>query len=568
MDATLVPSLGAALSAYREELDRAQLEATQLAASRRVQQALDTRDRRAVGRIARAHPNVLLRLPWEAHGAATEPQRSVDVVLGGKRVGTVVVGVPLDSALLARLVHRAGLTRLGEVVAVLRNARVVASSSAHASGDAGTPGSAPETIRVGDRDFRAVATELMPATRLAVLVPTRAVDTAARSVRVRVLLIGLAVLAAVMLLGYLLAPVIGRARVGQRQRALAERVLGHVADGVVLLDADGNVRFWNRAAEAITGVPARRVLGARADEAVAGWRAAAEQVPVVEAAAPNSSATPTVTVPIESDGGEIWIEASAVRFEDGTVYTFRDITEAERLDQAKADFVATVSHELRTPLASVYGAAMTLRHHDARLAASQREGLLELLAEQGERMSGIIDDILLASKLDSGRLEIEHESFDPGDVARRVVEAARIRGGEGISIELSLPGWLPTGAGDADMVSQVLANLVENAVKYSPGGGRVDVVVEQHDDRVRFEVRDEGLGIPLGAQEQIFEKFYRLDPNLTRGIGGTGLGLYISSELVRRMGGEIHVSSAPGQGSTFWFELPLAPAVQPAVARS
>jgi signal transduction histidine kinase len=88
----------------------------------------------------------------------------------------------------------------------------------------------------------------------------------------------------------------------------------------------------------------------------------------------------------------------------------------------------------------------------------------------------------------------------------------------------------------------------------------VEVAVEQHGDRIRFEVRDEGLGIPLGEQERIFEKFYRLDPNLTRGIGGTGLGLYISSELVRRMGGEIHVRSTPGEGSVFWFELPVAEA--------
>jgi two-component system phosphate regulon sensor histidine kinase PhoR len=103
-----------------------------------------------------------------------------------------------------------------------------------------------------------------------------------------------------------------------------------------------------------------------------------------------------------------------------------------------------------------------------------------------------------------------------------------------------------------------LANLVENAVKYSPAGGRIDVILAQDGDRVRFTVRDQGLGIPLDEQERIFKKFYRLDPNLTRGIGGTGLGLYISHELVRRMGGEITVSSAPGHGSTFSFDLPVA----------
>ena len=107
------------------------------------------------------------------------------------------------------------------------------------------------------------------------------------------------------------------------------------------------------------------------------------------------------------------------------------------------------------------------------------------------------------------------------------------------------------------MLRQVLANLVENAVKYSPAGGRVHVSLGRHEGRVLFAVRDEGLGIPLREQERIFEKFFRLDPNLTRGVGGTGLGLYICRELVRRMGGRIWVASREGEGSTFFFELPV-----------
>ena len=114
----------------------------------------------------------------------------------------------------------------------------------------------------------------------------------------------------------------------------------------------------------------------------------------------------------------------------------------------------------------------------------------------------------------------------------------------------------PQVAADPDGLRQVLVNLVENAVKYSPNGGLVELELEPTDGRVRFVVRDRGLGIPASEHERIFEKFFRLDPNLARGVGGTGLGLYISREIVRRMGGRIRVESKPGSGSTFSFDLP------------
>jgi signal transduction histidine kinase len=113
-------------------------------------------------------------------------------------------------------------------------------------------------------------------------------------------------------------------------------------------------------------------------------------------------------------------------------------------------------------------------------------------------------------------------------------------------------------AADPDKVSQVLSNLLENAVKYSPDGGEVELRLEPVGRSMRFSVRDEGIGIPRNEQERIFEKFYRLDPDLTRGVGGTGLGLYICREVIRRMGGRIWVQSRDGNGSTFLFELPLA----------
>jgi two-component system phosphate regulon sensor histidine kinase PhoR len=437
----------------------------------------------------------------------------------------------------------------------------VVAASAPVAGFLTVSGPKPRTVQIGSSAFRAVSAPLAPETRIGILASNDAVDDAAGTIRSRILLFGILLLGVVLLLAYALAPALARARVAKEQRTIAERVLAHVADGVVLLDPQGAVQFWNRAAETMTGLTADNVLGKGAADAIPGWEEAVPQIPVGDARQGDTGAA-SATVPLDTAAGELWMAASGVRFGEGIVYTFRDITEDERLDRAKTDFVATVSHELRTPLASVYGAAVTLRERYSTLDVHRRDLLLDLLAEQAKRLSTIIDELLLASslasRLDARRFPVDGEGFDPDEVARAVVQAARVHAPPGIEIELLTPPWLPDARGDGQKVAQVLTNLVENAVKYSPAGGRIDVVLAHNGDRLRFLVRDQGLGIPLDEQERIFKKFYRLDPNLTRGIGGTGLGLYISHELVRRMGGEITVDSTPGHGSTFSFDLPVA----------
>ena len=150
------------------------------------------------------------------------------------------------------------------------------------------------------------------------------------------------------------------------------------------------------------------------------------------------------------------------------------------------------------------------------------------------------------------------ERCDARALAETVVETARMHLPEGIVLELEAPAELPPVAADAEQLRQVLSNLLDNAVKYSPDGGLVTVKVEPSDSFVRFAVSDSGIGIAPPEQRRIFEKFYRADPQMSRGIGGTGLGLYISHELVRRIDGRIWVESAVGRGSTFFVEIPLA----------
>ena len=544
-------------------IDAAQLHAVQLAASPRVQRALRDRDHAALAALRKRYRHVQFFVGTRHPPAAPDAvRRSAEVSAGPRVVGRVVVDVPLDRAQLAKVAANAGLRKPGEIAAVVRNGRIVASSvPLPGSALALEPPPGPAKTSVGGMTYLATIGPLASKTQLAVLSPYDAVADKASSTRGKIFAIGLLVLAMVMLIAYVLAPILARTRVAQQQRAIAERVLEHVADGVLLLDPHGIVRFWNQAAAAITGLPARKVMRQRADKAIPGWAAASERIPVSDTAERTGS-TSSAIIPLDVGPEELWIDASGVRFVDGTVYTFRDITEDERLDQAKTDFVATVSHELRTPLASVYGAAVTLQERFSVLGAERRSQLLELLAEQATKLSTIIDELLLASKLagriDSGQLQIDEDYFDAEEVARVVVQAAQLHAPSNIELVLSSPPWLPHATGDSDKVAQVLANLLENGVKYSPEGGRVEVLLEQERDRIKFSVRDPGLGIPLDEQERIFKKFYRLDPNLTRGIGGTGLGLYICRELVRRMGSDIRVESAPGAGSTFSFDLPVA----------
>ena len=340
-----------------------------------------------------------------------------------------------------------------------------------------------------------------------------------------------------------------------QRRAQAAQALQFVGDGVFLLDSDGIVRLWNPAAAAMFGLLESDVVGRPLTEAVPGWLDVESLVPV---AGPASRSARAETVPVELAGRELWLSISGVRFEEGTVYAFRDLTEERALERIKSDFVSTVSHELRTPLAAIYGAAMTLRRSDVPLSDDQREGMLGVVSSEAERLARIVNDILLASRLDSDVVEVAIVSADALALAKQVVAAAGAHLPPGIELALRAPEELPPISADDDKLRQVLVNLVENAIKYSPDGGLVELELTPVTGRMRFSVRDRGLGIPPTEHTRIFEKFYRLDPDLTRGVGGTGLGLYICREIVRRMEGRIWVESRPGAGSTFTFELPLA----------
>jgi two-component system phosphate regulon sensor histidine kinase PhoR len=346
-----------------------------------------------------------------------------------------------------------------------------------------------------------------------------------------------------------------RAEAIASERERAARVLEAVGDGVFYVRRDGIVRFWNQAAELVTGRPREDVLERDAGEVFAGWPALAADIPV----STGTESPRPVTLPVEVDGHELWLSFVAVRAPGGVVYTFRDLTVERGLEAAKSDFIATVSHELRTPMTAVLGAAKTLLRDDIALSPERRHQLLEMIGAQGMRLAQITEEVLLANRLDRGDLRIDRERVDLGELVRHAVAAMSEQLPESVSLRASTDGNGGASAlGDRHRIEQVLMNLIDNAVKYSPEGGEVVVRTAPSASAVRVEVEDEGVGIPQAEQESVFEKFYRADPQHRAVPGGTGLGLYICRELVRRMGGTIGVSSRPGQGSIFFFELPRA----------
>ncbi len=339
-------------------------------------------------------------------------------------------------------------------------------------------------------------------------------------------------------------------------RAHAAEGLEFVDDGVFLVDRGGVIRLWNPAAAKTFRVRPTKAIGRRADELIADWDTVNARI--TAAAEPTAGARRAETIPIDVFGSERWLSISAVRFPGGTVYAFRDLTDERAVEQLKSDFVSTVSHELRTPLAAIYGAALTLQRDDVRLEESQRTGLLDVISSEADRLARIVNDILWASRLDSGQMGVAIASCDAAQLTATVVGALRAHAPAHVELTVGTQDGLPPVAADPDKLRQVLTNLLDNAVKYSPDGGSVKIDLSQSGNHIRFRIEDQGLGIPIEEQTRIFEKFFRVDPNLTRGVGGTGLGLYICRELVHRMHGRISVASDGRRGSTFTVELPVA----------
>jgi PAS domain S-box-containing protein len=339
----------------------------------------------------------------------------------------------------------------------------------------------------------------------------------------------------------------------EKERSVA--ILANIADGIVAVDREGQVVLWNSAAEEITGVPQEEAIGRTTVQVLQ------RQLESAEIGTPYGQRLVSIT----RGGEEVWLSLSEAVMRDplgavaGRIFAFRDISADRMVEQVKSDFVAAVSHELRTPLTSIYGFAETLLRQDVPFGEEERRIFLGYIASESERLTEIVDQLLNVARLDAGDLQVELGRIDVGTVVSELVETVEESGVmNGHRFEIDLPDEPLAAEADPDKVRQVFNILVENALRYSPGGGTVTVGARRNHDRVEVRVADEGIGIPAAERERIFRKFYRAESAARDGAAGTGLGLFIAKELVTAMGGRIWVDSTEGQGSSFSFELPAA----------
>ncbi len=341
----------------------------------------------------------------------------------------------------------------------------------------------------------------------------------------------------------------------ERERLAA--VLAHMESGVLLVDARGRVVVANPAARRLLGLGERDVerphievtrnfhLSEAIDEVFHSGVAVRRELTLVH-------------------GGERWVEVSLAPIgghegrPGGVLAVINDVTERRRLEQLRSDFVANVSHELRTPVTAIQGFAETLLDGGLEDAETCR-ACVGFIDREARRLSRMVEDLLELARLEARQVSLVRQDLDMVQLARETVERFADRAArDGILLRTELPARRVGAYVDADRIEQVLVNLLDNALKYTPSGGSVTVRLEEvePEDCVRLSVADTGAGMPPGELDRIFERFYRVDKGRSRQTGGTGLGLAIVKQIVEAHGGSVRAESAPGAGAVFHVSLP------------
>lgn len=341
-----------------------------------------------------------------------------------------------------------------------------------------------------------------------------------------------------------------------RERAELAVILSSMVEGVVALDAGERIVHLNEAAIRLLKLPADTTRGDRI------WEVVRSQ-PVLTALRRVADAEGTLQpgrAGVELDQRFLELHTAASP-DGGAVLVVHDLTELKRLEAVRRDFVANVSHELKTPVAAIVGLVETMLADEA-MPPETRHRFLERTAEQTRRLSDLVTDLLALSRLEG---ETEQVAREPVDLSAVAHSALSVHRPAAEARNLTLEGEVMEGVtvtGDAEALRQAVDNLLSNAIRYTPEGGRVRLALLYDGKRAMLAVQDTGIGIERQHLQRIFERFYRVESARSRELGGTGLGLSIVKHVARTHGGEVEVESTAGVGSTFRIWLPLAPPTQ------
>jgi two-component system phosphate regulon sensor histidine kinase PhoR len=377
-----------------------------------------------------------------------------------------------------------------------------------------------------------------------------------------------------------------RMRTLQSEGKKLEAVLQSMAEGVVVIDPTGNVVLCNRTAQELFGLDPGRDWQGKPLQAFSRHPLLTELLREVANSRPSNK---PVTREIEIEGKvQRHLEVSAMQVsEDGVtvsgyVVVFHDLTQVKRLESMRADFVANVSHELRTPLTAIKGYAETLLN-GALKDPETAIRFLTIIDRHSERLSRLIEDLLTLSNLERGTTELRCEEIILSDLVSEVFEVVRDKAERGgVTLVQECPTELPTIIGDSDRLHQVLLNLTDNAIKYTPRGGTVTLTAKTvrsaerggrraefevsslqspvsslHEEWMEITVTDTGCGIPTAEIPRLTQRFYRVDKARSRELGGTGLGLAIVKHIAQAHGGSLHIESQINRGTTVCIFLPL-----------
>jgi two-component system phosphate regulon sensor histidine kinase PhoR len=328
-----------------------------------------------------------------------------------------------------------------------------------------------------------------------------------------------------------------------------EALLNSMKDGVIAVSPDLKVLWANQAITEIVHQPAR--IGAPVTELVRH----PDFLSTIRTAVQSQQRQSTIAA---SFAGPRSFSITAEPLPDGGVVSvLHDISEIERVEKTRRDFIANVSHELRTPLTSIRGYAETLIDSGEDLSGNTGE-FLQVIRRNAERMGRLTEDLLVLARVESGEEKLDRRSHSIQNLIAEAVQSMQKNAGSE-DVEISI-GEVPAGLVMADSyaVHQIFANLISNALRYAQSGKKIVIGASEKKNGIEFFVRDFGPGIPSEHLPRIFERFYRVDKARSRESGGTGLGLAIVKHIVLNHGGSVRVESAVGHGSTFFFTLPKA----------